>query len=102
MAAKSNDHLDGKFLAGLLLAALALTGCATTHERFVTVSCVSQSQFHDLQRAEPPKVGDKLTGRAQDDLKLIAGSALELRTYSDGLLNVIGHCSGPNTEAQPK
>jgi len=84
------------------LVALALTGCATVHTRYSTVYCVTPDQYAKLKQAEPPKVGDKLTGNAQDDLKTIAGSAVRLRTFSDGLLGVIGSCVDPNTEAPAK
>lgn len=85
----------------LLFAALALTGCATTHTRWVQTYCVTPDQYAKLKQTEPPKVGDKLTGNAQDDLKTIAGSAVRLRIFSDGLLGVIGSCVDPNTEARP-
>lgn len=86
----------------LAATAVALTGCATTHTRYVPTYCVTQDQYAKLKQAKPPKVGDKLTGNAQDDLKTIAGSAVRLRTFSDGLLGVIGSCVDPNTEAPPK
>jgi hypothetical protein len=72
--------------------ALVLSGCATT--RYVTIHCVTPEQYQKLKDAEPPRVGDKLTGQAQDDLKTIAGSTVELRTYSEGLLGVLGGCVG--------
>jgi hypothetical protein len=73
---------------------LALTGCATTHERFTPVYCVTPSQLNTLKKAEPERVGQKLTGQAQDDLKIIAGNDIALRAYSDGLLGVIQGCTG--------
>jgi hypothetical protein len=87
---------------GAALLALALTGCATTHTRWVQTYCVTPDQYAKLKQAGPPKVGDKLTGNAQDDLKTIAGSAVRLRTFSDGLLGVIGSCVDPTTEAPDK
>jgi hypothetical protein len=83
-----------------ILAALALTGCATT--RYVTVSCVTRQQYSELQRAEPPKVGDKLTGQADSDIRIVAGSAIRLRAYSEGLMGVLGGCVDPNTQASGK
>jgi hypothetical protein len=80
---------------------LALTGCATVHTKYIQTYCVTPDQYAKLKQAEPPKVGDKLTGNAQDDLKTIAGSAVRLRTFSDGLLGVIGACVDPTTEARP-
>jgi hypothetical protein len=60
------------------------------------VHCLSAEQYQKLKDAEPPKVGNQLTGQAQDDLKTIAGSTVELRTYSEGLLGVLGGCVDPN------
>jgi hypothetical protein len=77
----------------LFLIALALTGCATT--RYVTVSCVTRQQYSELQRAEPPKVGDKLTGQADSDIRIVAGSAIRLRAWGDGLLGVLEGCQEP-------
>jgi hypothetical protein len=79
--------------AGLFLIALALTGCATT--RYITVSCVTRQQYSELQRAEPPKVGDKLTGQADSDIRIVAGSAIRLRAWGDGLLGVLEGCQEP-------
>lgn len=76
----------------LALAAFALSGCATT--RYVTVHCVTPEQLQKLKDAEPERVGGKLTGNAQDDLKIIAGSNVELRQYGRGLLGVLGGCTG--------
>jgi hypothetical protein len=77
----------------LYAAALALSGCATT--RYVTVACIDQPQLQRLKDAEPPRVGDRLTGQAQDDFKIAAGSAVELRSYSHGLLGVLEGCVEP-------
>ena len=74
------------------LIALALSGCATT--RYVTVACIDQPQLQRLKNAEPPKVGKNLTGQAQEDLKIVAGSAVELRSWGEGLLGVLQGCSG--------
>ena len=72
--------------------ALAVSGCATT--RYAPVHCVSPQQLQKLKDAEPPKIGSRLTGQAQDDLKIIAGNNVELRQYGHGLLSVIEGCSG--------
>ena len=79
----------------LTVAAIATSGCVTT--RYATVHCVTPEQYQKLKDAEPRKVGDKLTGQAQDDLKIIAGNNVELREYSHGLLGVIGGCTGNPT-----
>lgn len=70
---------------------VALSGCATT--RYVTTPCLTQQQLDELKQAEPPKVGDKLTGRADEDVKVLGGSAVRLRGYAHGLLNVLGGCT---------
>jgi hypothetical protein len=71
----------------ILLAAVALTGCTTT--RYVTIPCVSKDQ---ALPAEPPKVGDKLTGQADEDVKTIAGSAVRLRAWGKGLHQILEGC----------
>lgn len=72
--------------------ALALSGCTTT--RYVSTPCLSQEQFREMQSAEPPKVGDKLTGNAAEDIKPIAGANVRLRAWGKGLLGVLGGCTG--------
>jgi hypothetical protein len=84
-----------------MLAAPLLTGCATTHTRYFRVYCVTPSQLDTLKKTEPKRVGPELDGQAQDDLKTVAGSAIKLRTWGEGLLGVIQGCSG-TTEAAPK
>jgi hypothetical protein len=75
-----------------IIAALALTGCA--HTRYVTVHCLTPAQLEQLKAAEPPKVSDKLTGKADEDIRTVAGSALRLRSYAHGLLGVLDGCQG--------
>lgn len=78
-----------RLAAALLIAALT-SGCAST--RYVTVRCISPEQLEQLRKSEPPKVGDRLTGRADEDVKIVAGSAIRLRAYAHGLLGVIEGC----------
>lgn len=66
---------------------LLLTGCATT--RYVTVPCVSKDQ---VLPAEPPKVADKLTGKADEDLRIVGGSAVRLRAWGRGLHSILEGC----------
>jgi hypothetical protein len=73
-----------------LIGYIALAGCTTA--RYVTVPCVTGEQYEKLKSAEPPKVGDKLTGRADEDIKPIAGSAVRLRAWGHGLLGVLEGC----------
>jgi hypothetical protein len=77
-----------------LTAALALAACAP-HPRYISVYCVSPDQLQRLKDAEPPRVGDKLTGQAQDDFKIAAGSAVELRSWGEGLFSVLDGCKEP-------
>ena len=73
------------------LAALALSGCTTT--RYVTTSCLTPDQYQRVADALPKKVGDQLTGQAQEDVKIIAGSNIELRGYAGNLLQVLRGCT---------
>lgn len=72
-----------------ILPALILAGCTTTH---TTTKCLTKSQYEQLQRDEPEKVAPKLTGRADEDSRTLAGSAIRLRSWGNGLLNVLGGC----------
>jgi hypothetical protein len=66
---------------------VAMGGCQTT--RFVAVPCVGKEQSLP---AEPPKVADKLTGKADEDIKLIAGSNVRLRAWGQGLHSILEGC----------
>jgi hypothetical protein len=81
-------------LLKLAVACLALSACAP-HVRYVSIYCITPPQLQKLKDAEPPKVGNQLTGQAQDDFKIIAGNDVELRQYSGDLLNVLGNCTEP-------
>ena len=71
---------------------LALTGCTTT--RYVSVPCLTKEQYDKRRSAEPKLVGPELTGDAQKDVRIIAGSATELRAWGRGNLKVLGGCVG--------
>lgn len=75
-----------------LLITLMCSGCATT--RYVTVPCLTKDQLEDRRKAEPPKVGEKLTGKADEDIKPIAGSAIRLRSWGQGNLDILSGCVG--------
>ncbi len=84
-------------VAIVFAAALFLTSCSPTPKpetRYVTIHCVTQEQANQLKATEPPKVGSQLTGQAQEDLKVVAASAVELRSWGLGLLGVIEGCAG--------
>lgn len=71
---------------------LALSACQTT--RYHVVKCVSPEHLAELRKAEPPKVSDRLTGKADEDVKVIAGSAVRLRAWGKGLVTVLEGCAG--------
>jgi hypothetical protein len=78
----------------LLVIMLTLPAGMCTTTRYVTVPCVTPEQHKKLQADEPPKVKDKLTGKADEDIRTIGGSAVRLRAYGQGLLGVLGGCTG--------
>jgi len=81
----------GRFTTAMV-AALALAGCA--HKpRVAIVHCVTPEQVEQLRKAEPPKISNQLTGKADEDVRVIAGSALRLRSWGHGLLGVIEGCT---------
>jgi hypothetical protein len=71
----------------VILLTLPAGMCQTT--RFVTVPCISKDQ---ALPAEPEKVGPKLTGKADEDVKIIAGSAVRLRAWGQGLRGILEGC----------
>jgi hypothetical protein len=74
----------------ITLAAVAFTGCATT--RYVPTYCLA----HDQQLpAEPPKIKSQLTGDASKDVGVLAGSAIRLRAYGEGLRTILEGCREP-------
>ena len=69
------------------LIALALAGCVTT--RTVTIGCIAKDQ---VIPAEPPTVHSRLTGQADQDLPIVAGSALRLRAWGRSLQGIVESC----------
>lgn len=76
-------------LLAIVAAALALSACQTT--RFVPVPCLTKDQ---QLPSEPPSVADQLTGRADRDFQVVAGSAARLRAYGAGLRSILEGCRG--------
>lgn len=76
----------------IAMALLALSGCTTT--RYVKVPCLTPQQLEQQRQAEPPKVKDKLTGKADEDVKTLGGSAVRLRAWGTGMLGILEGCSG--------
>jgi hypothetical protein len=79
-----------------LAAALALTGCTTV--RYQRIYCVSKDQLEQLKKSQPERIKSKLTGQADIDVGILAGSAIRLRAHDDGLLTVLGGCVGPQSK----
>ena len=75
----------------LALAALALTGCATT--RYSVTYCLKHDQ---ALPAEPERVGPKLTGRADEDTRILAGGLIRWQAYGLGLRDILEHCREPS------
>lgn len=71
---------------------LSLSACQTT--RFVKVPCLTPQQYEQQRQAEPPKVRERLTGRADEDIKTIAGSNVRLRAWGSGMLGILSGCTG--------
>lgn len=77
--------MPSRFTIPLIL--LALAGCTTT--RYVTVPCVGKDQ---ALPAEPEKVAPKLTGRADEDTRILAGGLVRWQAYGRGLRSVLEGC----------
>jgi hypothetical protein len=80
-------------LAATAGATIALCGCATTQPtRYVSVYCVPpETQLP----AEPPKVHDQLTGHADKDAGILAGSTIRLRAWGQALNHILEGCREP-------
>jgi hypothetical protein len=76
-----------RMICALVLGFVSLPGCTTT--RYVAVPCISKDQ---ALPAEPEKVAGKLTGKADEDVKIIAGSAVRLRSWGQGLHGILEGC----------
>lgn len=75
-----------------LVLLMALAGCSTT--RWVSVPCLTKEQLEARKQAEPKLVGPELTGDAQKDVRIIGGSAKELRAWGRGNLQILSGCIG--------
>lgn len=70
----------------------SLTGCA--HQRYAPIHCLTPQQLEKLKSDKPPKIGSTLTGRADEDVKRVTGQLIRMEGYADGLLGVLGGCTG--------
>ena len=88
----------------LALLALSLSGCALFERkietRWVTVYCLTPEQFQQLKDAEPERVKSRLTGDADKDVRTLAGSAIRLRAWGEGTLEILGGCVEPKPNAE--
>lgn len=71
----------------IAIAALALSGCATT--RYVTVPCISKEQKIP---AEPESVKGKLTGEADKDTRILAGGLIRWQSYGRAMRQIVDTC----------
>jgi ABC-type uncharacterized transport system auxiliary subunit len=88
------DSRARKMVLVIVPLCILISGCATT--RYTTVYCLTRAQFEQLKKSQPGKVKDRLTGKADIDVGILAGSAIRLRAHDDGLLEVLGGCVDPN------
>ena len=73
----------------LPLLLLALAGCQTT--KYISVPCVSKDQ---TLPAEPDPVKPKLTGKADEDTRILAGGLIRWQSYGRGLRTILEGCRG--------
>lgn len=74
------------------IAGAALTGCAT-QTRYVSTYCLTHDQ---ALPAEPERIKSKLTGKADTDIGIVAGSAIRLRAWGEGLQTILNGCREPS------
>ena len=77
-----------------------LSGCGLmrprTVTRYVSTACLTRDQYAQLKAQEPPTIHERLNGDEDHDIKILAGSLIRVRAYSDGLLEVLGGCQEPD------
>jgi hypothetical protein len=72
------------------LAALALAACVTT--KYVPTYCITAEQLAELRAQRPQAIRDKLTGKADEDIRTVTGKLVRVQAWGDGLLDVLGSC----------
>jgi hypothetical protein len=78
-----------------------LTACTQTPQvRYVSTPCLTQLQLDQIKSQEPPKVHDQLTGDASHDVGPLAGSAIRLRAWGEGLITVLSGCTEATAKPQ--
>jgi hypothetical protein len=78
--------------SAIIMLTLPAGMCVST--RYVKVPCLTPEQLEQRKQAEPKLVGPDLTGDAQKDVRIIGGSAKELRAWGRGNLEILGGCIG--------
>lgn len=82
----------------LLIAAISLGGCGLAKPeplpRIQTVRCLTPEQFLKIVQAEPEKIGRHLSPDLQEQNKELKRQNVLVRQYADGLLQVLGGCTG--------
>jgi hypothetical protein len=79
--------------AALFLITYLCSACTTI--RYQPVYCITKEQLAELQAQRPQAIRDKLTGKADEDLKLVTGKLIRVQAWSDGLIDVLGACTKP-------
>ena len=74
-----------------ILACIPLAACATP--KYIVTPCATAEQVAEREAAEPPKVGDQLTGNAAEDVRVLAGSSIRLRSWGQGNLDILKQCA---------
>jgi hypothetical protein len=74
----------------IVLAALALSACVTT--KYVPTYCITAEQLAELRAQRPQAIRDKLTGKADEDIRTVTGKLVRVQAWGDGLLDVLGSC----------
>jgi hypothetical protein len=85
------DSSARKMVLAIAPLCILISGCATT--RYAPTYCLASDQHLP---AEPPKIKDQLTGDASKDVGTLAGSAIRLRAWGEGLRTILEGCREPS------
>jgi hypothetical protein len=91
--AHAADELWRKTLlvvCAFVLLIVALAGCTTV--RYQRVYCLTVEQLAELKAQRPDAIRDKLTGKADEDIRTVTGKLVRVQAWGDGLLDVLGSC----------
>jgi hypothetical protein len=97
LSGNSRQNSRYRVRPALALLALALAACTQTPPvRYVSTYCLTHNQ---QLPAEPPKIKGQLTGQADKDVGIIAGSAIRLRAWGESLQTILEGCREPGASA---